>query len=524
MRHKYRPGKMTQSASESMVDKMLGVAYARVSDPKQEDEGHSIPAQHRLRADYAAKHGVEVIQVFEETHSAKRSGGRRQFEAMLEFLEGHPEVQHVLVDKIDRLHRNPVDQVRLWVLDRQIHVMRHGKVISKNSPAADKLLYYIECAVGTFQSDNLVEEVMKGMNEKALGGDFPVRAPIGYLNDRNARKIVIDPEHAGFVIRAFELYATCQHSLKDLRDILVAEGFRTRAGKKPGTSQIELILKNPFYQGEFRWLGKIYPGNHEALISRELFDRVQAIATKGKPSSFRGRQFAFGGQYLSCGHCGCAITADQKKGRYVYYNCTHGRGPCPQKRVNEEELVFQFHEILRGLRVPDAFANWVIAVIDDADQRAGAKHDSEVARLTESVSTLRKRVDAAYEDKLDGKISEAKWRERTAAWEVQIADLEDRIAALGSPVDKVADQARATFELLRSAPGLFMHQSGTQQRELLNHVLSNCKMEAGLLVPEYRKPFSLLARAPISASAKNAESGPEDPDSDIKWAQLDSNQ
>ena len=52
-----------------------------------------------------------------------------------------------------------------------------------------------------------------------------------------------------------------------------------------------------------------------------------------------------------CGHCGCALTAEKKKGRYVYYHCTGHKGKCPEKYVREEVLAEQFGEALKAIKL-----------------------------------------------------------------------------------------------------------------------------------------------------------------------------
>ena len=173
--------------------------------------------------------------------------------------------------------------------------------------------------------DNLSEEVRKGMAEKVASGEFPHRAPPGYLNDVVNHVIIPDPERAPYVARMYDWYATGRYSLDDIHRRCIQDGFTAgpRFTRPPARSEIETILKNPFYTGRFRWRGQLHPGKHNAIVSQELWDRVQSVF------SSRGRSFAFGG-LITCGVCGCAVTAVIKKGRYVYYKCTNFHGGCPE--------------------------------------------------------------------------------------------------------------------------------------------------------------------------------------------------
>lgn len=129
----------------------------------------------------------------------------------------------------------------------------------------------------------------------------------------------------------FEWYASGQYSLDDIYERCRQDGFTARSA--PAAPLARSKIKNPFYIGLFRWRGQTYPGTHEAIVSQELWDRVQAAfrshgRSRGK---YRVHDFAFGG-LITCGACGAAVTAQIKKGRYVYYRCTRGhriRTPRP---------------------------------------------------------------------------------------------------------------------------------------------------------------------------------------------------
>jgi hypothetical protein len=111
--------------------------------------------------------------------------------------------------------------------------------------------------------DNLSDEVKKGMAEKVQEGGFPHQAPLGYRNAREGDRQVIapDPTKAPMVRRAYELYATRAYSLKTLRKKLRDEGLATtKQGKLIGLSQLQWLLKNPFYYGAFRWKGRTWAG------------------------------------------------------------------------------------------------------------------------------------------------------------------------------------------------------------------------------------------------------------------------
>src|SRR5262249_18557101 len=328
------------------------VLYARVSSKEQEKEGFSIPAQLKLLRGYAAEQYFTVIQEFVDVETAKRAG-RTGFTAMVDFFKKQTQKtpEHscsiLLVEKTDRLYRNIRDWVTLDDLDLEIHLVKENIVLSRDSRSSEKFIHGIKVLMAKNYIDNLSEETKKGMLQKAEQGIYPTFAPLGYRNSVGTdgkKTIAPDPDTAPLVVRLFEWYASGNHSLKDVTKMARAAGLAFRkSGTKVTKSTVHKILTNPIYYGDFAWLGKRYQGVHHPLISQELFIRVQEVLTdKGNRRTRQQKHhWAFQG-LVSCGHCGCAFTAEVKKGRYVYYHCTGHKGKCPEKYVREEAMAAQF--------------------------------------------------------------------------------------------------------------------------------------------------------------------------------------
>jgi site-specific DNA recombinase len=286
---------------------IAAIAYARVSSREQEREGYSIPAQRKLLSEYGRSRGFSTKHEFIDIESAKNPG-RKEFTKMLRLLETDDTCRVVLVEKTDRLYRNRADALAFEALIEkrgvEIHLVKEGRVICKDSRSQDKFMHDIHVAVAKHYVENLKEEVKKGMREKAEQGIYPGRAPIGYRNNPLTRAIDVDPERAPMIRRIFELYATGAHSLITLRKAALNE-----LGLRLARSYFETILKNRFYRGYFVWQGVEYKGTHEPLISANLFDRVQDVfAGRNKPKH-RKHAFAFAG-LLKCAHDGCTVTAE----------------------------------------------------------------------------------------------------------------------------------------------------------------------------------------------------------------------
>ncbi len=89
------------------------------------------------------------------------------------------------------------------------------------------------------------------------------------------------------------------------------------------------------------------------------------MAEKGRRKTGRQKHnWAFQG-LLSCGHCGCAMVAEIKKKRYVYYRCTGNKGKCQEKWVREEEIARQFGQAISAIKMDDDVLGWVVAALKE---------------------------------------------------------------------------------------------------------------------------------------------------------------
>jgi DNA invertase Pin-like site-specific DNA recombinase len=148
---------------EALIEALI---YARVSSKEQEQEGFSIPAQLKLLRDYASKNDFGIVEEFVDAETAKATG-RTRFGEMLKFLRTSKNCRTVLVEKTDRLYRNLKDYTILEELDVEIHLVKEGQILSKESKSQIKFMHGIQVLMARNYIENLKEEVRKGMLEKA---------------------------------------------------------------------------------------------------------------------------------------------------------------------------------------------------------------------------------------------------------------------------------------------------------------------------------------------------------------------
>ena len=314
------------------------VIYCRVSSKDQEREGFSIPAQQKLLREYARAQHLAILHEFIDVETAKQAG-RGGFGEMLRFLKSEPTCRTILVEKTDRLYRNIKDWTTVDDLDVTIHFVKENAIVSKHSRSSEKFMHGIKVLMAKNYVDNLSEEVKKGLREKAEQGHWPTVAHVGLREQpRDASHRCGSQCAARWLSEVFELYATGDYSLSALRTAAREIGLTHRLGSRPMTkSELHRMLQNPIYTGDFRWLGKIHRGSHTPLITHETFARVQAVLQHKPRGRYQKQRHPFMG-LLTCGRCSCTMTAELKKGKYVYYRCTGFKGRCGNAYIRQEEL------------------------------------------------------------------------------------------------------------------------------------------------------------------------------------------
>lgn len=472
------------------------VIYARVSSKDQETEGFSIPAQLKFLQEYAQKKHYVIVKEFTDAETAKKSG-RTQFNEMINFIEEN-RIYHLLVEKTDRLLRNMSDYVLIKRLisssNISVHLCKENAILGSQARSDEKLIFGIKAVMAENYIDNLSDEVRKGMSEKAAQGTYPSWAPYGYINTKeHGKKVVsINPSEAQYVKRMFELYVTGAYSLKSLRAKLLNEGMIYRGGKPLYTSKIEFILKNEFYTGVFYWRGKKYENaSHEAIISKEVFHQVQDILMKPNKSKSRKDLFPYT-NLIKCGVCGCSISAQIQKSKYIYYHCSSYKGNCNQPYVRQQDIEVVFAQLLSNIQITEEVQQLILSGLRESMKDKIAFHNNSVQLIQKQIDIIQHRLDQAYLDKLDGKISEQFWLDQSKKWLLEKENLSLKLLSHQRADTNYLENANLIFELIKKAPALLNHAKVTQKRTLMSLLLSNCIMKDGSIDVELKPIFQAI--------------------------------
>ena len=298
----------------------------------------------------AERDNLNVVCELQESHSAKDSGKRPQYNKLIKSIQSG-EYNAILTWAPDRLSRNAGDLgaiVDLMDQGKLLHIKTFSQTFTSNPN--EKFLLMILCSQAKLENDNKSINVKRGIKAKCEMGWRPGVAPLGYINRSfgGVTDIIPDPERSEIIAEMFHK-ASQGWSGRRLKSWMDTQNITTRNGKPIPLSSILNMLINPFYYGEFQYPegpgATWYKGAHKPLVSKELWDEVQQSRGDNK-GIWGSKQFAFRG-LISCGQCGASFTAQEKfkklkngeYNRHVYYSCTRRVNPnCTEKYINENKL------------------------------------------------------------------------------------------------------------------------------------------------------------------------------------------
>ena len=396
------------------------VIYLRVSTSRQADkdfnrEGYSIPSQREACVSKARSLNALVVDEYVDQGESARSSDRPAFQEMIARITRDKDVDYVVVHKVDRWARNREDDVLINMSIRKAGAILVSATENIDETPTGKLLHAFMAGMAEYYSANLASEVLKGTRQKARGGGTPYLAPVGYMNvgqfveGREVRTVVPDPERAPLVLWAFQTYATGQHSIVALTDLLARHGLTTRptgsrAAKPLVRSRVYRLLTNRYYLGLVRYQGVEYPGRHEGLVTPELFQRVQTILRSHDRVGDRQRKHH---HYLKgslrCGRCGSRLVLTRARSHsdefYWYFFCPGRREGCEQiyaPVLDVETAVARFYGTIQLSATQTAELSERLHAAIASEMRQQHQHAQRERRRIAKLNAERDKVLAAY--------------------------------------------------------------------------------------------------------------------------------
>ncbi len=395
-------------------DLIPAALYARVSSDRQ-DVDLSVAAQLRALRDYAQRNGYLVAREYVDEAESGRIADRPQFSRMLdEASKPEAPFKEILVWKFSRFTRKREHAVAFKSMLRR----RGVRVVSITEQADDtptgKLLEAIIESVDEFYSENLAQEVLRGMREAATRGFWMTTyAPYGYRRvyvqdgPKKRPKLELNPPADAVVRRIFDMVLQGK-SILDVTKTLNSEGIPTTNGRKWLKTTIHTMLDHEAYTGTLVWGAKAKDGAppvrvedaHPAIVSKRDFQKARKLLASRAPKKMNPRRAS--SPYLlsglvKCETCGKAMTAaEAKSGRYTYYIChsllKRGKGTCETPRLNarnfEKLIVSEIREnVLTESNIRD-----LVKLLDEEMDGVAREQRDRLETIEEELEDVKKRL------------------------------------------------------------------------------------------------------------------------------------
>ncbi|MXX32047.1 MAG: recombinase family protein [Chloroflexi bacterium] len=441
---------------------MPAALYARVSSDRQ-DVDLSVAAQLRALRDFAERNGYMVAREYIDEAESGRVADRPQFTKMLdEAAQPNAPFQEILVWKFSRFTRKREHAVAFKSMLRRRGIRVTSITEHADDTPTGKLMEAIIESVDEFYSENLAQEVTRGMREAAARGFFlGSRAPYGYkrvkVQDGGKERptLEIDPATAPIVKEMFERSARGQ-GLKEICQDLHERGI-TKNSKRWQKNMLHYVLTNEAYTGTAVWGKTAKDGQTPdpvrvadawpAVVSRELYDAVQAglraRAPKIQAPARVGSRFLLSG-LLCCGVCGKPYTGQSaKSGQFAYYVCNkllrEGAGACDGRYLNAARMEDQVvGKIMQRILNEETITELVQLVAEEVDALA-EERASDLAIVESDLDGVRRRLEKLYDAIENSDLTYEALSPRI----LKLRQQEDQLAAARDDAARQLEQRRA---------------------------------------------------------------------------------
>jgi DNA invertase Pin-like site-specific DNA recombinase len=468
------------------------IGYIRVSTVKQGTKGVSLEEQRDAILRYAERNQLPVTIWLEEIETAAKHG-RPVFNQALKLLRGG-KAQGVILHKLDRGARNLRDWLAIGELSDQgveIHFVTESLDLQSRG---GRLSADIQAVVSADYIRNLQEETRKGFYGRLKQGLYPLRAPLGYVDQGSGKAKTIDPVMGPLVRKGFELYATARYSLETLGAELHRLGLRNRNDGLVTRNGLSTLLNNPFYVGivKIQKTSETFVGIHDPIIGKILFDRVHGVLTGKVNTRSKRHNFQFR-RMLSCNTCRYSLIGERQKGN-VYYRC-HNK-LCPQNSIREDAVGMEVAGFFQKFHFNEKEVEYFKAKILKLKKTWATQQEDETRNLNIKLGQIKDRLNCLTDAYLDGVLDKMMFEERKKSLLMDQKATEENLANLVRSGNATPTRLQQFLELAGNAELSHAVALPEERRDMVNIFTSNRLVGEKKIDLKPSLPFQEIANRP----------------------------
>ena len=465
------------------------VIYCRVSSLKQVSEGTGLTSQETRCREFAGHRHYEVVQVFHDEGVTGSLLDRPKIKELLAFLNQHKRKQPhvVIIDDISRLARDMETHIKLRAAIRSAGGKLESPSIEFGEDSDSRLVEHLLASVAAHQREKNTEQVMNRMRARMMNGYWVFQAPMGYRYEKkngHGKILVRDEPVASIMAEAMEGYASGRFETQsEVQRFLESQPLYPKS--KSGGVHLQRLadmFSRVLYTGHIdypSWGINLQPGKHEALISYETFQVVQAkLKTTGKAPARKDlhKDFPLRG-FVTCGCCGKPLTACWAKGRngrYPYYHCQTKGCRDSGKSTRAELMEAKFEELLQHLRPSPA----VFAMAREMFKDLWGSRQAQVKQDTHSLETQVVRIEHQVQKILERLVQTENptaikhYESELTRLDEQKILLKEKIGQCGRPITSFDETYRTAMTFLANPCYLWISDRLEDKRMVLRLVFT----------------------------------------------------
>lgn len=501
---------------------MKAIILARVSTEEQKEAGNSLPAQVVRGKNYCKQKGFTVVETFSFDESAYKVK-RDAFDEILDFIGSCKEKVTVCFDKVDRFSRNIFDKrvaalYDLAMADKiELHFVSDNLVINKDISATEKFHFGINLGLAKYYSDAISDNTKRAFEQKWRKGEWTGQARLGYKNiidENDNRDFVVDTDSSHLVKKMFELYATGQYSAKKLQKKMKELGLKSRNGKEVVPSLIHRMLRDKFYIGIMSPKGIEKPHKYPPIVPKPLFDKVQSIldSHNKKPFKINSKPFTLKG-LIKCDKCGCAISPEVQKGKYIYYSCSNYKGKCKRLFVKEEDLLKPILKAMRKMKLPQQKRDETLEDLKKMNESKNHFHERMIGNIQKDYNGIQTKLDKLLDLLVDECITQSEYDNKVKQFKERQYELNQDLEQYTQADENFHVTASMVFSLASRSLEIFESSEVNEKRQFLEYLLTNCRLSGRNLLFKLQSPFDTIlevADEPINLPGSDSNRRPID--------------
>ena len=498
--------------------RIKAACYCRLSDDDDQDgTSVSIETQTKILSDYCREHGLEVYDFYKDDGFTGTNFNRPAFRRMMEDAR-NGKINTIVVKDLSRFGREHLqvgNYLQVVLPDMGIRFIAIGDdVDSERSNLDYDLMVPIKNIFNEYYPADCSRKTRQAFISKASNGEFiGSQAPYGYRKSKEDKHILEPDDKTAWVITwIFEMAAYQGYGYNKIarvlteRKIINPSAYQAQQSgrtydKDPSEwnlTTIYHIFSNETYLGhlvsgkkriasfknkkvirkpEEEWI--VVENQFQPLVSQQLWDAAHERLKARKRETANGFVNIFAG-LVKCGDCGYALGLTNAKTQKNYFVCQtyskKGKDYCSSHYITYDALYQavlidvrqMLHEVQQNREM---FLEMVLKKIGDTDDTGRQLMEREIADLTKRIEELSIKYDRLYDDRLDGLLSDKKFREMSERVETEQCKAEEHLAELKETLANTEESERNIEDFISAAE---QYQDVTElDKEMLNRLVSS---------------------------------------------------